>query len=80
MYTLADMVTDDAQARAWEQVEADEQCRIMEQELARLDTRQRETLLAHTPDGFDTVKIAMIQNRDEKEVIADLESAREALR
>ena len=39
-----------------------------------------QTLLAHTPDGFDTVKIAMIQNRDEKEVIADLESAREALR
>lgn len=80
MYTLADMVTDDGQAEAWEQVEADEQRRIIEQELARLDTRLRETLLAHTLDGFDTVEIAMIQNRDEKEVIADLESAREALR
>lgn len=78
--TLADLVIDDDEARAWEQIDPEEQRRIVEQELARLDLRQLETLLSHVLDGFDTAEIAMIQDRDEKEVLADLQSAREALR
>ncbi len=80
LQTLADTLTDSAQANAWEQVDRDEQRRIVERELSRLDRRQRETLLAHTLDGFDTAEIAMIQDRGEKEVVADLRSARETLR
>lgn len=78
--TLADLVTDDKQATVWERVEAEEQRKIVERGLTWLDVRQRETFLAHALDGFDTAEIAMIQDRDEKEVVADLESAREVLR
>ena len=80
LHTLADLVTDEQQATAWERIDADEQRKVVEQELLRLEPRQRETLMAHVLDGFDTTEIAMIQDRDEKEVMADLQNAREALR
>jgi DNA-directed RNA polymerase specialized sigma24 family protein/ribosome-associated translation inhibitor RaiA len=80
LQTLADLVTDEQQASAWERIETDEQRRIVEQVLSRLEPRQRATLMAHVLDGFDIAEIAMIQDRDEKEVLADLQSAREALR
>ena len=80
IHTLADLLTDNEQARAWERIDADDQWKIVEQELSRLDPRQRDTLLANVLDGFDSAEIAMIQDRDEKEVLADLRSAREALR
>ncbi len=74
------MLTENEEARAWERIDSDEQRKIVEQELSQLDQRQRETLLAHVLDGFDTTEIAMIQDRDEREVVADIRTAREALR
>jgi len=78
--TLADVLTDNEEARAWERIDSDEQRKVVEQELSQLDQRQRETLLANVLDGFGTAEIAMIQDRDEREVVADIRTAREALR
>jgi len=78
-HTLADLLTDNEQARAWEQIDPEEQRKIVEQELSLLTPCQREAFCFHVLDGFDTVEIAMIQDRDEKDVVADLRTAREAL-
>ena len=78
--TLADVLTVNEEARSWERIDSDEQRKIVEQELSQLDQRQRETLLAHVLDGFDTAEIAMIQDRDEREVVTEIRTAREALR
>ena len=78
--TLADVLTVNEEAGSWERIDSDEQRKIVEQELSQLDQRQRETLLAHVLDGFDTAEIAMIQDRDEREVVTEIRTAREALR
>ncbi len=48
--------------------------------MSRLALHQRETLLVHMLDGFDSAEIAMIQDRDEKEVLTDIRGVQEALR
>ena len=78
--TLADILTAEEQAGAWERIDPGEQQRIVEQALSRIAPRQRQTMLVHILDGFDSAEIAMIQDRDEKEILADIRGAQEALR
>jgi RNA polymerase sigma factor (sigma-70 family) len=64
---------------AWERLEAEEQRAQLSTLLATLPKRQRQALVLHVLEGLDPTEIAMVQDRPEKAVVADLEAARKAL-
>jgi RNA polymerase sigma factor (sigma-70 family) len=65
---------------AWERLEAEEQRARLSTLMAALPKRQRQALVLHILEGLDPAEIAMVQDRPEKAVLADLEAARQALR
>ncbi len=75
-----DLVPGSQGTEAWERLEAEEQRAQLSGVLAKLPRRQRQAFVLHVLEGFDLAEIAMIQDRPEQAVTADLEAARQALR
>jgi RNA polymerase sigma factor (sigma-70 family) len=65
---------------AWERLETEEQRKWLLQVLAELPASQRQAFELHALEGFDAAEIAMVQDRSEAEVKADIEAARQFLR
>jgi RNA polymerase sigma factor (sigma-70 family) len=76
---LEDLVSG-PEAGVWQRLEAEEQRAQLSALVAKLPRRQRQALVLHFLEGFDLAEIAMIQDRPEQAVSADLEAARQALR
>ncbi len=77
---LEDLLPGSAGNEAWERLEAEERRARLSSLMAAAPKRQRQTLVLHVLEGLDVAEIAMIQDRPEKAVTADLEAARQALR
>jgi len=77
--TLADILPD-KHADAWDALEPTEQRERLEDALSQMEPPRRLAFIHHTLEGFDTAEIAMMQDRPEEEVIADVKAAREELR
>jgi RNA polymerase sigma factor (sigma-70 family) len=75
---LEDLVSG-SEAGAWERLEAEEQRGQLSAVLAKLPRRQRQAFVLHVLEGFDLMEIAMIQDRPEQAVTADVEAAEQAL-
>lgn len=77
--TIEDLIPDCEATEAWESLSKEEQKERLQQALGRLPVVQREALLLHALEGFETSEIAMIQDRDEADVVADIQQARQKL-
>lgn len=77
--TLADVLPDE-HAEAWEALDMSEQRARIEEALAQLAAEARLAFIHHAVEGFDASEIAMMQDRPEDEVIADIEAAENELR
>lgn len=77
---LEDLIPDDADSQAWDRLDGDEQRDRLLSALAHLPTAQRQTFLLHALEDYDTAEIAMLQDRPESQVKADIEAARRTLR
>jgi RNA polymerase sigma factor (sigma-70 family) len=77
---LEDLLPGSEGTEAWERLEAEEQQAQLSSLLAALPKQQRQTLVLHVLEGLDLAEIAMVQDRPEKAVAADLEAARQTLR
>lgn len=78
--TLADVLPEKGHSEDWERLGLEEQREYVERILARMEPLRREAFLQYVLEGFDPAEIAMIQDRQEKDVLQDIEAAREALR
>jgi len=65
---------------AWERLETEEQRAQLSTLMAALPKRQRQALVLHVLEGLDPAEIAMVQDRPEKAIVADLDAGRQALR
>jgi RNA polymerase sigma factor (sigma-70 family) len=77
---LEDVLPGSEGTEAWERLEAQEQRAQLSALLATLPKRQRQAFVLHVLEGLDPAEIAMVQDRPEKAVTADLEAARQVLR
>ena len=80
LVTLADVLPDGEDTVTWDAFEREEQRRRLEQTLAKLDPRRRQAFVQHALEGFDLAEIALMQDREEREVAADIEAGLAALR
>jgi RNA polymerase sigma factor (sigma-70 family) len=79
-FTLGDLIPDAGVTQAWDQLELEEQDDRLRSLLAELPPTQRQALLLHALEDYDTTEIAMLQGRPEDQVKADIEAARRTLR
>jgi RNA polymerase sigma factor (sigma-70 family) len=79
-FTLEDLIPDEEAPEAWDQLEAAEERDRLLSLLRELPTAQRRAFLLHTLENYATDEIAMLQDRPESEVKADIEAARKTLR
>jgi len=77
---LEDLLPGSTGNEVWERLEAEERRVRLAALIAALPKRQRQTLVLHVLEGLDLAEIAMVQDRSEAEVKADLEAARQTLR
>jgi RNA polymerase sigma factor (sigma-70 family) len=80
MTTLGDLIVGDSGEGNWDEMDAEEQRDRVLSLLAELPAAQRQAFLLHVLEDYDTAEIAMIQDRPESEVKADIESARQTLK
>lgn len=73
-----DVLPDLALADPMETLSAREQMRFIHKTIRRLPRPERQSFLLHA-DGFDDLEIAMIQNRSENQVHADIGKVRELI-
>lgn len=78
--TLEDLIPDRDGSAPWDELEAEEQRDRLLSLLRELPAAQRQAFLLHALDGYDTAEIAMLQDRPESQVKADVEAARRTLR
>jgi DNA-directed RNA polymerase specialized sigma24 family protein len=78
--TLEDLLPGYDAGTPWDRLEIEEQTSRVMNLLGELPDPQRQALTLHTMEGFDLAEIAMIQDRSEAAVAADIEAARQALR
>jgi RNA polymerase sigma factor (sigma-70 family) len=78
--TLEDLLPGYDAGTPWDRLEINEQASRVMNLLRELPDSQRQALTLHTMEGFDLAEIAMIQDRSEPAVAADLEAARQFLR
>lgn len=64
----------------WERLGAEEQRAWVHQLLAELPVLRRQAFVLHILEGFEPMEIAMLQDRPEADVAADIEAARQVLR
>lgn len=79
-FTLEDLVPGSAGTEAWDELAAEEQRRQLLALVAELPTPQRQAFLLHALEAYDPAEIAMLQDRPESQVRADIEAARKALK
>lgn len=78
--TLEELLPGSQGTQAWDALEAEEQRQQLLEGLKDLPPLQRQALLLHALEDYDLTEIAMLQDRPEEAVRADLEAARAALR
>jgi RNA polymerase sigma factor (sigma-70 family) len=78
--TLEDLLPGYDAGSGWDRLEIEEQTSRVMNLVRKLPDHQRQALSLHTMEGFDLAEIAMIQERSEAAVAADIEAARQALR
>ena len=79
-FTLEDLIPDGEGTEAWDELEAEEQRDRLLALLGELPAAQRQAFLLHALENYDTAEIAMLQDRPESQVKADIEAARQTLR
>jgi RNA polymerase sigma factor (sigma-70 family) len=77
---LEDLIPGSDETDAWDGLEAEEQRERVLSLLQKLPATQRRAFLLHALEDYDTAEIAMLQDRPESEVKADIEAARQTLR
>jgi DNA-directed RNA polymerase specialized sigma24 family protein len=77
---LEDLIPDSAQTHAWDEGKTDDQQEQLWSLLAELPAVQRQAFMLHALEDFDTAEIAMLQDRPESDVKADIEAARRKLK
>jgi RNA polymerase sigma factor (sigma-70 family) len=77
---LGDLIPDTESTPSWNQLEAEEQEARLQKLLADLSPLQRQAFLLHALEDYNTAEIAMLQDRPEEQVKADIEAARKLLR
>ena len=77
---LEDLIPDPKVSDAWDELETREQRERLLSLLSELPTRQRQTFLLYALEDYNTAEIAMLQDRPESAVKADIEAARQFLR
>jgi RNA polymerase sigma factor (sigma-70 family) len=78
--TLEDLIPGSDGTEIWERLEAeDQQVRLLSL-LGQLSATQRQAFLLHAVEGYTTDEIAMLQDRREGDVKADIDDARKRLR
>jgi DNA-directed RNA polymerase specialized sigma24 family protein/ribosome-associated translation inhibitor RaiA len=78
--TLGDLIPGYEGTEPWEELAAEEQRDRLLSVLGGLPANQRQAFLLNALEGYDLAEIAMLQDRPESEVAADIEAARQALR
>jgi len=79
-FTLADLIPSSQGTEAWEQLAGEDQLNRLLSVLADLPGPQRQAFLLHALEDYDLAEIAMLQDRSESQVKADIEAARRALK
>lgn len=79
-FTLEDLLPGSAGTEAWDKLAAEEQRERLLSLVAELPTTQRQAFLLHALEDYDPAEIAMLQDRPESQVKADIEAARKALK
>jgi RNA polymerase sigma factor (sigma-70 family) len=77
---LEDLLADEKAAQAWEHLDAEEQKDRLLSLLSELPAAQRQAFVLHALEDYGLAEIAMLQDRPESEVKADIEAARKTLR
>jgi RNA polymerase sigma factor (sigma-70 family) len=77
---LEDLVPDAEETEAWDELEGEEQRNQLLSLLGELPATQRQAFLLHALENYDTAEMAMLQDRPESQVKADIEAARQTLR
>jgi DNA-directed RNA polymerase specialized sigma24 family protein/ribosome-associated translation inhibitor RaiA len=78
--TLEELLPDHEADDAWYELTADEQRELIQKALATLPAEQRRAFTLHALEGFLPNEIAMLQERELAQVLADVEQARGLLR
>jgi len=78
--TLEELLPGSEGTQAWDALEAEEQRQQLFEGLKDLPPLQRQALLLSALEDYDLAEIAMLQDRSEEAVRADIEAARAALR
>ncbi len=79
-FTLEDLLPGSEGTEVWDQLDAEEQRRQLLALVAELPKPQRQAFLLHALEDYDPAEIAMVQDRPESQVKADIEAARKALK
>jgi DNA-directed RNA polymerase specialized sigma24 family protein/ribosome-associated translation inhibitor RaiA len=79
-FTLEDLLPGSEGTEAWDELAAEEQRRQLLALVAELPTPQRQAFLLSALEDYDPAEIAMLQDRPERDVKADIEAARQALK
>ena len=77
---LEDLIPGSDGTEIWDKLEAEEQQNRLLSLLAQLRATQRQAFLLHAGEGYTADEIAMLQDRPESDVKADIEAARKWLR
>jgi RNA polymerase sigma factor (sigma-70 family) len=77
---LEDLIPGSEGTEASEELEAEEERNRVLSLLGELPAAQRQAFLLHALENYDTAEIAMLQDRPENQVKADIEAARQTLR
>jgi RNA polymerase sigma factor (sigma-70 family) len=78
--TLEDLIPGSDGTEIWERLEAEEQQDRILSLLSQLPATQRQVFLLHAVEGYTNDEIAMLQNRPEAKVKAEIDAARKRLR
>ena len=78
--TLTDLIPDWKGTSSWDKLEAEELKDRLLAAVGQFPAAQRQAFLLHALEGFAFDEIAMMQDRPESEVRADIEAARQILR
>lgn len=79
-FALEELIPGSEGTEAWDGLAAEEQRRQLLSLVAELPKPQRQAFLLHALEDYDPAEIAMLQNRPESQVKADVEAARKALK
>ena len=80
MLRLEDLIPDSEGTEPWTRLEAEEQSDRLLAAIAKLPPVRRQAFLLHALEGYATDEVAMLQDRPESEVKADIEVARKWLK